>query len=164
MSGTEATYHLTKEDVKKSQGQESRAHGGDVPAGSAAAGLQSLLDKTEQSKAALIEERKANLPLPDDPPTSSDFNSSDARTVNVGSGSLSGNTESGLRDPSTGDSSARVDGNSFGVNTAGTDVGRVPGGIPNDAVTRDAKDKAGLEDTTNQDKGYPQKSDPSSGL
>jgi len=31
------------------------------------------------------------------------------------------------------------------------------GGIPNDAVTRDAKDKAGLVNTTGKDYGDPQK-------
>jgi hypothetical protein len=30
----------------------------------------------------LVDERKANLPLPDQPPVASDFNSADARTVN----------------------------------------------------------------------------------
>jgi len=37
-------------------------------------------------------------------------------------------------------------------------------GIPNDAVTRDKKDHAGLEQTTGKDYGYPQQNDPSSGL
>lgn len=40
MSGTEATYHLTKEDVKKFQEQESKTHGGNIPADGVAAGLQ----------------------------------------------------------------------------------------------------------------------------
>lgn len=39
-----------------------------------------------QSKEQLIDERKANLPIPEQPPKPSDFNSADARTVNVGSG------------------------------------------------------------------------------
>lgn len=37
-------------------------------------------------------------------------------------------------------------------------------GLPNDAVAQGSKNKAGLEDTTNKDYGYPQKSDPSSGV
>ena len=37
----------------------------------------------EQSKADLIAERRANLPLPEDPPVQSSWNSADARTVNV---------------------------------------------------------------------------------
>merc|ERR1711988_69820 len=39
-----------------------------------------------QSKDQTIEERKANLPLPEQPPATSDWNSADASTVNVGSG------------------------------------------------------------------------------
>ena len=39
-----------------------------------------------QSKADQIEEVKQNLPLPEQPPVKSDFNSADASTVNVGSG------------------------------------------------------------------------------
>lgn len=125
------------------------------------------------SKADIIEERKANLPLPDDPPVASDFNSADARTVNVGSGGQSGDISYGsgsssLRGPATADSSVRVDGEETLQNTAGGDVGRQAkeglSGLPNDAVTRDKKDAKGLTDTTGQDYGYPQKNDPSSGL
>ena len=54
-----------------------------------------------------IDDRKANLPLPDQPPTSSDWNSADARNVNVGAGGRQENlSHSGLggdtlRDPAT---------------------------------------------------------------
>lgn len=82
------------------------------------------------NKKELIEERKANLPLPDQPPVASDFNSADARTVNVGSGAVS-------EPPTTG--------GDFSKGREGADN---LGGLPNDAVTRDAKDKAGLADTT----------------
>ncbi|KAF2746298.1 hypothetical protein M011DRAFT_91762 [Sporormia fimetaria CBS 119925] len=106
----------------------------------------------------VIDERKANLPLPEDPPVASDFNSADARTVNVGSGGQeSGLTHEGLnstlREPAVGGASAQ----------AGRQGKDGLDGIPNDAVTRDAKDKAGLAQTTGKDYGYPQKSDPSSG-
>lgn len=37
-----------------------------------------------RSKADIISERQANLPLPEQPPTASDWNSADARNVNVG--------------------------------------------------------------------------------
>ncbi|KAI6890978.1 hypothetical protein KC334_g12103, partial [Hortaea werneckii] len=69
-----------------------------------------------------------------------------------------------LREPATGDSAVRTDGNAFMVNTKAQGVGReaIEGGLPNDAVARDAKDKAGLADTTNKDYGYPQKNDPTS--
>jgi len=40
----------------------------------------------QNSKAQIIDERQANLPLPEDPPTASDWNSSDSRTVGKGSG------------------------------------------------------------------------------
>jgi hypothetical protein len=110
------------------------------------------------SKADLIEERKAALPLPDQPPVASDFNSADARTVNVGAGGVSedlshsGLGGSNLREPAVGD-----------VGNTGREAKDGLSGIPNDAVTRDAKDKAGLEQTTGNDYGYPGKNDPSSG-
>jgi hypothetical protein len=76
----------------------------------------------------VVDEAQSNLPLPEQPPVASDFNSSDARTVNVGSG---------------------------GVAQADVDIttGRVAGregkdGLPNDAVARDSKDHSGLADTT----------------
>ena len=125
------------------------------------------------SKKDIIEERKANLPLPDDPPTQSDWNSADERTVNVGAGGQSsdislGSGSEGLREPATGDSAARADPDTLKTNVAGNDVGRQAkdnlGGIPNDAVTRDKKDNAGLAQTTGPDYGYPEKNDPSSGL
>lgn len=37
-------------------------------------------------------------------------------------------------------------------------------GLPNDAVSRDKRHHEGLSQTTNEDKGYPSKSDPSSGV
>jgi hypothetical protein len=110
------------------------------------------------SKADIAEERRANLPLPDQPPTASDFNSSDARTVNVGSGGVSedlshsGLGGSNLREPAVAD-----------VGSTGRQAKDGLSGIPNDAVTRDAKDKKGLEQTTGKDYGYPKESDPSAG-
>jgi hypothetical protein len=40
MSGTEETYHMTKEDIKKPQSKTSNVHGGDIPKGSEAAMMQ----------------------------------------------------------------------------------------------------------------------------
>lgn len=104
----------------------------------------------------------------------SDFNSADARTVNVGSGgNAAGNTQSastsGLqKGPATGDSAVRTDGATFGVNTAGLNVGRtaVEGldGPPDDAVSQDKKGSKGTAGTTKADLGYPHQSDPSSGV
>jgi hypothetical protein len=96
------------------------------------------------SKQDLINERKAGLPLPEQPPVASDFNSADERTVNVGSGgqaadmSHSGLASDTLREPATTDA----------VGSTGREAKDGLEGIPNDAVTRDAKDKAGLAQTT----------------
>ncbi|OIW23641.1 hypothetical protein CONLIGDRAFT_637612 [Coniochaeta ligniaria NRRL 30616] len=61
-----------------------------------------------ESKADKIERVKANLPLPEQPPVPSDWQSFDERKVNVGSGGVSsGNVStgdgvsSGLREPAT---------------------------------------------------------------
>ncbi|KAJ4305560.1 hypothetical protein N0V90_001091 [Kalmusia sp. IMI 367209] len=116
------------------------------------------LKYTMASKQEIIDERKANLPLPDQPPTASDFNSADERTVNVGSGAqasdlshsgLGGDT---LRGPATIDD----------VGSTGRQAKDGLSGIPNDAVSREAKDKAGLAQTTGKDYGYPGTHDPSS--
>lgn len=186
MAGTEESYHLTKEDIKKAESKSSNAHGGSVPAGSNAAIEQvcrkvsycialvnltnlpqSMVDKADQNKADIIAERQGNLPLPEQPPKASDFNSGDASTVNVGSGRFAGGVSYGndaLNDNTSAESAARVDGNAFKANTAGQGVGREAveglGGLPDDAVARGAKGKAGLAETTNKDTGYPQKNDP----
>ncbi|EMF16986.1 uncharacterized protein SEPMUDRAFT_32776 [Sphaerulina musiva SO2202] len=97
MSGTQETAHFTKEDVRKLQQQESKAHGGNLPADSYAAGLQSVVDSADKNKAEIIAERQANLPLPEEPPAPSDFNSADQRTVNVGSGRLSNTSGDGQK-------------------------------------------------------------------
>jgi hypothetical protein len=120
-----------------------------------------------QSKADIIEERRANLPLPEDPPTASDWNSADGRNVNVGSGSISGGGpknmregSDGFQEPATADSSVRTDGDEFNTNTIGFEnVGRQGkdklDGLPNDAVTRDKKNASGTVDTTKEDLGVP---------
>ncbi|KAL8906105.1 MAG: hypothetical protein Q9207_002237 [Kuettlingeria erythrocarpa] len=83
------------------------------------------LKSSNKPKADIINQRQQNLPLPEDPPVASDWNSADASTVNVGSGgvqsdvSYGGGSETGLRGPATSDSSVRTDGDSFGVNTSG---------------------------------------------
>lgn len=89
----------------------------------------------QQSKADLIAERQSNLPLPEDPPVKSDFNSADASTTAVGSGRVSGSSDGALREPAEGQ---------------GLPKGReVDGKLPNDAVAQGSKNKAGLADTTN---------------
>lgn len=65
-----------------------------------------------QSKTDKIDEVKSNLPLPDQPPTASDWQSADARNVNVGSGGVSSDVSTGagstagLREPATKSSEA----------------------------------------------------------
>ncbi|XXH04193.1 gamma-tubulin [Hypoxylon texense] len=68
--------------------------------------LTSKIEMT-QSKADHAEEVRSNLPLPEQPPVASDWNSADARTVNVGSGgvqsdvSTGAGSTSGLREPAS---------------------------------------------------------------
>ncbi|CEI66890.1 unnamed protein product [Fusarium venenatum] len=63
--------------------------------------------KMTQSNDQKIAETQANLPLPDQPPTASDWQSADARNVNVGAGKVEGSVgtdahaQSGLREPAT---------------------------------------------------------------
>lgn len=89
-----------------------------------------------------VEERKAELPLPDQPPTSSDWQSADARNVNVGSGKVQGDISYGsgastLHEPATSGESI--------------DVGRTAkdglSGIPNDAVTKDKRGHTATQET-----------------
>ncbi|KAL9580294.1 MAG: hypothetical protein Q9212_004579 [Teloschistes hypoglaucus] len=83
------------------------------------------MSSNNMSKDEVIKERQSNLPLPEEPPVKSDWNSNDSSTVNVGSGgvqsdvSYGGGSETGLRGPATSDSSLRTDGEQFGINTSG---------------------------------------------
>ncbi|KAK2764438.1 hypothetical protein FQN54_009132 [Arachnomyces sp. PD_36] len=128
---SDATYNVTKQDVRKAESEAAARHGGNVPAGSEAAGLQSMVD-SKTDKASQIEERKGNLPLPEDPPVASDFNSAQQDTVNVGAGRFSGNAAtdehaSALREPATADSSVRTSAEEWKTNvapTSGTNIGR----------------------------------------
>ena len=60
-----------------------------------------------QSKADKAEQVKANLPLPEDPPQESDWQSADARNVNISSGRVESDlstgdaSSTGLREPAT---------------------------------------------------------------
>ncbi|KAK5628884.1 hypothetical protein RRF57_004599 [Xylaria bambusicola] len=68
-------------------------------------------------KTRKIKEATSNLPLPEQPPVSPDWQSADARTVNVGSGAVESDisygpaSEAGLREPA---STANVDMSKFG--------------------------------------------------
>lgn len=65
------------------------------------------MSRRTRSNDERIDAIQANLPLPEDPPTTSDWNSADARNVNVGSGGTesdisTGNAaSSGLREPAS---------------------------------------------------------------
>lgn len=60
-----------------------------------------------ESKQDQINRRQANLPLPEQPPVASDWQSADARNVNVGSGKVQSDistgdaASTGLREPAT---------------------------------------------------------------
>lgn len=106
---------------------------------------QSIIDQNSKPKADLIAERQANLPLPEDPPVASDWNTADGSKVNVGSGGVQSDISYGgggdsLRGPATSESGVRTDGDAVGRNAGapGT-VGReaVDGtqGVPKDATT-----------------------------
>ncbi|KAF3398576.1 hypothetical protein F1880_006334 [Penicillium rolfsii] len=122
---TEQTFHTTRQDLRKEESRIARQHGGKVPADSDVSQMKSIIDKnTDKSKQ--IEQVKANLPLPDEPPCASDWNSSDQRTVNVGSGRvegpISGDNDTALRGPATAGSSARIDGTPIGRGPRSTKV------------------------------------------
>jgi hypothetical protein len=93
----------------------------------------------QQSKPDFIEERRANLPLPEELPVASDWNSADARTVNVAAGerqseiSTGDASSTGLREPATGPSGVREEG---GADLSG--VGR-QGEEGLDGLPKDAK-------------------------
>ncbi|KAJ5575134.1 hypothetical protein N7450_009033 [Penicillium hetheringtonii] len=90
---SDATYHTTRQDLRKEETRTAQQHGGKIPADSDVSQMKSIIDQnTDKSKE--IDQTKANLPLPKDPPVASDWNSSDQRTVNVGSGRFEGPTSS----------------------------------------------------------------------
>ena len=106
-------------------------------------------------KQEIIDERQANLPLPEQPPRPSDWNSSDKRTMNVGPRgredniSASGRGLEILREAATGESD--VSGEEWKTNTAASGAGREAKdnlqGLPNDAVTRGTRNKASTVET-----------------
>ncbi|RAO66148.1 uncharacterized protein BHQ10_002160 [Talaromyces amestolkiae] len=109
-------FHGTTQELRKLESKVSRAHGGKTPADSDVSLMKSVLD-SGTNKQKKVEEAQKNLPLPEQPPVPSDWNSADQRAVNVGSGRVegpvSGEGNSALRGPATVASSARVDGEEF---------------------------------------------------
>ena len=166
---TDATFHTTREDLRKAESKVSQKNDGNVPADSEVSvmkvskpyqvrklqrigliiDLQSIVDENQpKPKSEIIAERQANLPLPDQPPVASDWNSSDASKVNVGSGgvesdvSYGGGSDGGLRNPATSESSVRTDGDALNTNASQPSggVGRQGhdslDGLPKDALKR----------------------------
>jgi len=83
---------------------------------------------SEKSKADIIAERQANLPLPEDPPVTSDWNSA-SESINAGSGekqdeiSYGEANSAGLREPASTGSGVREAGGAdlSGVGRQGKD-------------------------------------------
>ncbi|KAJ6026307.1 uncharacterized protein N7446_012786 [Penicillium canescens] len=82
---SEATFHTTRQEIRKPESKVSRSHDGKTPADSDVSKMKSIIDQNTD-KPAEIENTKANLPLPNQPPAASDWNSLDQRTTAVGSG------------------------------------------------------------------------------
>lgn len=106
-----------------------------------------MVDQENSNKGQKIEEHKSNLPLPEDPPATSDFGSADQRTVGVGSGAhegpLSGQNDTSniLHGPTTATSGVREDGAELHKQTQPmSNVGRQAKegleGLPRDALGR----------------------------
>ncbi|KAJ5618881.1 hypothetical protein N7510_002865 [Penicillium lagena] len=132
---SEQTYHVTREDLRKPESRIADHHHGKPPSNSDVSAMKSLIDENTD-KPQQIDRVKANLPLPDQPPTASDWSSSDQRTVNVGSGGLSGHEDSALREPASVESSARISGEELHKATApGKGVGE-PSNLSHEATSR----------------------------
>ncbi|KAL4795390.1 hypothetical protein BDV19DRAFT_389262 [Aspergillus venezuelensis] len=135
---SDSTFHTTTQDIRKPESHASHAGHGNTPKDSNVSAMKSIIDQNTDKKAE-IENTKSNLPLPDQPPVASDWNSADQRTVNVGSGGIeapiSGDNDSALRGPATASSSVREDGSETKRNTQpNSNVGR--GDLPKDALAR----------------------------
>lgn len=161
---SESTFHTTKEDIRKAESQVSNKNDGKVPAESEVSQmkvslqpfmmyfsllitLQSVIDNNSKPKSEVIEERRSGLPLPEDPPVASDWDSNDVSKVNVGSGGVEsdvsyGGGSSSLRGPATSDSSVRTDGETFNTHAAQPSGGVGRQGHDNlDGLPQDAKAK-----------------------
>ncbi|KAL2004116.1 hypothetical protein VTN02DRAFT_6580 [Thermoascus thermophilus] len=141
---TEQTFHRVKEDIRKPESRLSGFHHGKTPADSDVSALKSIIDKNTD-KGKEIDERKANLPLPDQPPVPSDWQSMNKAPVDCGSGGVegpvSGENNSALRYPCTVASSARLDGDEWLKETQpGPGVGR-QGHDNLDSLPRDARER-----------------------
>ncbi|KAJ5950435.1 uncharacterized protein N7479_008848 [Penicillium vulpinum] len=104
---TDATFHTTIQDLRRAESKLSQLHGGNPPANSNVSRMKSIIDQNS-NKPAKIEQVKANLPLPDQPPVASDWNSLDQRITGTGSGRVEFPPDnSGLRGAPASGSSAK---------------------------------------------------------
>ncbi|KAK0107341.1 hypothetical protein ONS95_004034 [Cadophora gregata] len=95
----------------------------------------------EKSKAEIIAERVANLPLPEDPPVASDWNSANANTVNVKAGERqvelpnSAVSDTGLEGAATKGSGVR-EADGAGLGNVGREGKDNLDGLPKDATKK----------------------------
>ncbi|KAJ5188255.1 hypothetical protein N7491_004579 [Penicillium cf. griseofulvum] len=82
---TDATFHTTIQDLRRAESKLSLLHRGNTPSDSNVSRMKSIIDQNTD-KPAEIEKIKANLPLPEQPPVASDWNSFDQRITGIGSG------------------------------------------------------------------------------
>ncbi|KAJ5793734.1 hypothetical protein N7457_000333 [Penicillium paradoxum] len=119
---SDSTFHTTIQDLRRAESKVSQSHGGNPPADSNVSRMKSIIDQNT-NKREEIDRVKANLPLPDQPPVASDWNSLDQRTTGVGSGGVEFPPDnSGLREGAAASSSARVDGKELHTNTVPTNT------------------------------------------
>ncbi|KAJ5382391.1 hypothetical protein N7517_000302 [Penicillium concentricum] len=106
---TDATFHTTIQDLRRAESKLSLLHGGNPPADSNVSRMKSIIDQNT-NKPAQIDKIKASLPLPDQPPVASDWNSLDQRITGIGSGRVEFPPDnSGLRGaPAAGSSSEEL--------------------------------------------------------
>lgn len=96
------------------------------------------------SNAQMIAEAQSNLPLPEQPPVASDWNSLDERNVNVGSGKV----ESGISHGANASSNLREPAVTDDVGSVGRQAKDGLSGLPDDAVARGQKGHSATEATT----------------
>jgi hypothetical protein len=103
----------------------------------------------QKSKTQIIDERKANLPLPEEPPIPSDWNTKDQRAVNVAKGTeesdiatqeavaaTAAETTAGLiRGPATKGSGVREE-DGVDLSAVGREGEEHLGGLPKDALKK----------------------------
>ncbi|KAJ5359537.1 uncharacterized protein N7496_011950 [Penicillium cataractarum] len=141
---SDQNFHTTRQDLRKAESRIAQ-HGGNNPSDSKLSQMKVIHGRSEHRQVQADRPGQGQPASPRPAPVASDWNSSDQRTVNVGSGGIegpiSGDNDTALRGPATAGSSARVDGAELHKPTAPlSNVGRqrVEGleSLPADATTR----------------------------